>query len=96
MVGMVLHFGVGHLDVGHKPGRGALGLRGVMYQTHIYHGRWTFMVVWRGETEGEREGKREPWATPGVGIRSGSELRAFLAIAFFYVCVGGWVWVGVS
>lgn len=53
------------------------------------------MVVWRGETEGEREGKREPWATPGVGIRSGSELRAFLAIAFFYVCVGvcGWVLV---
>lgn len=92
MVGMVLHFGVGHLDIGHKPGRGALGLRGVMYQTHIYHGRWTFMVVWRGETEGEREGKSEHWATPGVGIRSGSELRAFLAIAFF-LCVCGWVLV---
>lgn len=47
-----------------------------------------------GEREGEREGKREPWATPGVGIRSGFELRAFLAIAFFYVCVCGWVLVG--
>lgn len=57
MVGMVFHFGVGHLDVGHKPGRGALGLRGVKNQTHIYHGRWTFMVVWRGEGGGRGRGR---------------------------------------